>query len=94
MVLSSNVFPLLTLMLCVRNVIMTNYKMIDVVRDRGKYNPILICNFPADFEMLLVINLGHYANMPMQYTAIFHGCKNVIFQMKKYNIFSYLCSKH
>ena len=29
----------------------------------------------------------HYANTPMQYTAIFHGCKNVIFQMKKYNIF-------
>ena len=23
----------------------------------------------------------------MQYTAIFHGCKNVNFQMKKYNIF-------
>ena len=29
----------------------------------------------------------HYANTPMQYTAIFHGCKNVNFQMKKYNIF-------
>ena len=24
----------------------------------------------------------HYENMPMQYTAIFHGCKNVNFQMK------------
>ena len=24
----------------------------------------------------------HYANMPMQYTAIFHGCKNYNFQMK------------
>ena len=30
---------------------------------------------------------SHYANTPMQYTAIFHGCKNVNFQMKKYNIF-------
>ena len=29
----------------------------------------------------------HYANTPMQYTAIFHGCKNVNFQMKKYNVF-------
>ena len=29
----------------------------------------------------------HYANTPVQYTAIFHGCKNVNFQMKKYNIF-------
>ena len=29
----------------------------------------------------------HYANMPMQYTAIFHGCKNVHFQMNFLNIF-------
>ena len=29
----------------------------------------------------------HYSNTPMQYTAIFHGCKNFNFQMKKYNIF-------
>ena len=30
---------------------------------------------------------AHYANRLMQYTAIFHSCKNVNFQMKKYNIF-------
>ena len=24
----------------------------------------------------------HYANMSVQYTAIFHGCKNCTFQMK------------
>ena len=30
---------------------------------------------------------SHYANTPMQYTAIFHGCKNSNFQMKNYNIF-------
>ena len=24
----------------------------------------------------------HYANLSMQYTEIFHGCKNVNFQMK------------
>ena len=32
----------------------------------------------------------HYANTPMQYTAIFHGCKNVNFQMKIFNIFLFL----
>ena len=31
--------------------------------------------------------LPHYANTPMQYTAIFHGCKNVHFQMIFLNIF-------
>ena len=25
---------------------------------------------------------SHYENMPMQYTVIFHGCKNDNFQMK------------
>ena len=29
----------------------------------------------------------HYANTPIQYTEIFHGCKNVNFQMKSFNIF-------
>ena len=31
--------------------------------------------------------LSHYENTPMQYTAIFQGCKNVHFQMKSFNIF-------
>ena len=35
----------------------------------------------------------HYANTPMQYTAIFHSDKNVNFQ-KKFFFFSYFCSKH
>ena len=35
-----------------------------------------------------------YDNTPMLYTAIFHGCKNDNFQMKKKVIFSYVCSKH
>ena len=30
---------------------------------------------------------NHYANTPMQYIVIFHGCKNVNFQMKIFNIF-------
>ena len=29
----------------------------------------------------------HYENTPMQYTTIFHNCKNVHFQMKIFNIF-------
>ena len=35
----------------------------------------------------------HYANTPMQYTAIIHGCKNVHFQMNLFLYFSYFCSK-
>ena len=31
--------------------------------------------------------LIHYANTPIQYTAIFHGCKNGLFQMNFCNIF-------
>ena len=29
----------------------------------------------------------HYANMSVQYTAIFHGCKNDHFQMKVFDSF-------
>ena len=36
----------------------------------------------------------HYANRPMQHTAIFHGCKNVYFQMKNCDIFSVFALKH
>ena len=32
----------------------------------------------------------HYANMSMQYTAIFHGCKNDNFQMKILIVFLFL----
>ena len=28
------------------------------------------------YAKLTILWLSHYANMPMQYTAIFHGCKN------------------
>ena len=34
-----------------------------------------------------VFILYHYENMPMQYLAIFHGCKIDNFQMKNYDIF-------
>ena len=33
------------------------------------------------------LHILHYANTPMQYTAIFHGCKNDNFQMKNYGVF-------
>ena len=51
---------------------------------------------PTDFTPLVKVTFlrtslhnftGHYANTPMQYTALFHGCKNVNFQMKNHNIF-------
>ena len=34
----------------------------------------------------------HYANKPMQYTAIFHSCKNDNFQMKNCDDFHIFCS--
>ena len=30
---------------------------------------------------LVVLNVRHYANMPMQYVALFKGCKNDNFQV-------------
>ena len=57
---------------------------------------IWLCNLPT------VMGAGagccgkylHYENTPMQYTAIFHGYKNVHLQKKYFNMFSYFCSKH
>ena len=60
--------------------------------DKSHY---LLCNHkPVAGQEYQNVESLHYANMPMQYTAIFHDCKNVNLQMKKYNIFSYFCSKH
>ena len=42
---------------------------------------------PQALASLCGCTAGHYANTPMQYTAIFHGCKNVNFQMKNFHIF-------
>ena len=39
-------------------------------------------------EKLPVVSLvSHYENTPIQYTVIFHGCKNDYFQMKNYDVF-------
>ena len=41
-----------------------------------------------EFRGLIIFLLSiHYANMSVQYTAIFHGCKNDNFQMKICDIF-------
>ena len=37
-----------------------------------------------------IMSLFHYANTPMQYTAILHSCKNVHFQMKIFKFFLFL----
>ena len=37
--------------------------------------------------VLHVRGSSHYENTPMQYIAIFHGCKNDKFQMKNVDIF-------
>ena len=37
-----------------------------------------------------LISFLHYDNTPMQYTAIFHGCKNGNFQMNNCDIFLFL----
>ena len=55
-----------------------------IVESNNKY----ISSFSKHFCMKnTYLREYHYENMPMQYTAIFHGCKNVNFQMKNYNIF-------
>ena len=65
------------------------------------FDKILICNRSNSFyeeiskELsdsfycvpFLLADRYHYANMSVQYTAIFHGCKNDNFHMKFFDIF-------
>ena len=48
--------------------------------------------WPSQYGMYFrqTLDITHYANMPMQYTAIFHGCKNDNFQMKVVIFFLFL----
>ena len=46
--------------------------------------PTLNLEFQDQVEVLAEL---HYANMPMQFTAMFHGCKNGNFQATKCYIF-------
>ena len=50
-------------------------------------------SYPILSENLLKVRRVHglhYANMSVQYTAIFHNCKNDNFQMKFFDIFLFL----
>ena len=55
------------------------------------YRPISLTSVPGKLlERLIrdeIVKHMHYANMSVQYTAIFHGCKNGNFQMKFFDIF-------
>ena len=43
---------------------------------------------PSNYTFWISLRITpHYENMPMQYTAIFHGLKSDSFQMKIYDIF-------
>ena len=39
------------------------------------------------YEIKMSHRCYHYSNTPVQYTAIFHDCKNVHFQVNCFNIF-------
>ena len=61
--------------------------------------PGILGSFPRALAQKLEINLhnltgrcnaSHYANTPMQYTAMFHGYKNFNFQMKNIIVFLFL----
>ena len=61
---------------------------------RGQLVKMLVTFEPhCIFDKILHTYTFHYANTPILYTAIFHGCKKVNFQMEKYHIFLFLCSK-
>ena len=45
------------------------------------------CSETLNVASVLWILYSHYANMSVQYTAIFHGKKNGYFQIKNCNIF-------
>ena len=56
-----------------------------VISNFGFEGRILILSVPVSGHCLSFL---HYENTPMQNTAIFHGCKNVHFQMNFFLIFA------
>ena len=67
----------------------TKHKRIDNVKSfawniTGSSNMLF---FPVIPMIALKIMKCYYENMPMKYTAIFHGCKKDNFQMKKFDVF-------
>ena len=55
------------------------------VSDQVRHKP--GCTATKDGWRLEISDSEHYENMSVQYTAIFHGCKNDNFQMKNFDIF-------
>ena len=46
-----------------------------------------VCVVNTRTWIFFIVRFTHYANMSVQYTAIFHGCKNDNFQMKIFDSF-------
>ena len=60
--------------------------------DAAKISLVSVCEIASHLLSSVTVLTGlclipHYANTPMQYTAIFHGCKNVHFHMKIFKFF-------
>ena len=53
------------------------------------YANVMYVSLPAEEQIRCVFD-DHYANMSVQYTAIFHGCKNDNFRMKILIFFLFL----
>ena len=53
----------------------------------ANYYQMLLFKISDCMSMIGHLYFKHCANMPMQYTAIFHGCKNGNFQVTKCYIF-------
>ena len=75
------------------SLIYTNFILLDYLCNSAtKYNhnyvpPTNLTFFGLRGKDCKHIKTLHYKNTPMQYTVIFHGCKNNNFQMKNCDIF-------
>ena len=65
-------------------IIVNNYKDKNGSLKAYRVPLLFFCNITNSDPKILP---KHYANMPMQYTVIFHSCKNTSFQMKNCDIF-------
>ena len=56
--------------------------------------PLTFAEYDSDIKIkACTLKPLHYGNTPMQYTAIFHGCKNDNFQVTKCYIF-HICAQN
>ena len=56
-------------------------------KDRDECTTLLVRNALYTSFVVTTSVLMHYENAPIQYTVIFHGCKNGYFQIKNCDIF-------